>query len=244
MCDAGLSRPIEPHEVRIWRFGLDLAELDLPGLDLMSRLSRDERERAARFRFEIHRRRFTAAHVAMRRILARHAGVSPESLRFRCDTYGKPALLPPHARIHFNLTHSHELGLLMIAEAPCGIDAEHIDRRTDVESLMTHVASEDERAAFAQLPPAERRTAFFRLWTRKEAYIKGRGLGLRLPLRAITVPVTALFGPAPLRVEAEWDDGQPWRLWDLEVPPPYEAALAYAGTIDRLSIHAWRPPGR
>lgn len=231
------TRAIERHEVHVWRFGLDPPQRPMD--DLASCLSQDERERAARFRFEIHRRRWVAARIALRQILSRYTGATPASLRFHCDAYGKPALLPPH--VHFNLTHSHDLGLLAIAPAPVGIDAEYIDRRTDFEALMRRVASEEEGEAFSRCPVAEQRTAFFRLWTRKEAYIKGRGLGLGLPLPAITVPVTALQGPADIRVEPAWDDGKPWRLWDLEVPASYRASLAYAGMLHRLQAHVWPP---
>lgn len=233
------TRAIERYEVHVWQFGLDPPQQPLR--DPASSLSQDERERAARFRFAIHRRRWVAARMAMRQILARYTGATPASLRFRYEAHGKPALLPPHDKVHFNLTHSHELGLLAIAPGPVGIDAECIDRRTDFEALMRRVASGDEREALFRCPVAEKRAGFFRLWTRKEAYIKGRGLGLSLPLRAITVPVTALQGPADIRVEAAWDDCKPWRLWDLEVPPSYTASLAHAGIIDRLWPHVWTP---
>lgn len=232
------ARPIERQEVEVWQFGLDAPQRPMD--DVASCLSQDECERAARFRFEIHRRRWRAARIALRRILARHAGVTPAGLRFHCGSHGKPALLPPHDQVHFNLTHSHDLGLLAIAPGPVGVDAEHIDRQTDFEALLRRVASQDEREVFSRCSVAEKRAAFFRLWTRKEAYIKGRGLGLSLPLSAITVPVTALSGPADIRVEAAWDDGQPWRLWDIEVPPSHMASLAYAGRIDRLWVHEWR----
>jgi 4'-phosphopantetheinyl transferase len=231
--------PIEGHEVHVWQLQLEL--LRAPIGDPASCLSQDERERAARFRFAIHRRRWVAARMAMRQILAQYTRATPASLRFRYDAYGKPALFPPHDKVHFNLTHSHDLGLLAIAPTPVGIDAECIDRRTDFEALMRRVASENEREALFRCPVAEKRGGFFRLWTRKEAYIKGRGLGLSLPLWAITVPVTALQGPADIRVEAAWDDCKPWRLWDLEVPPSYTASLAYAGRIDRLWPHVWPP---
>lgn len=230
------------HEVHVWQFGLDPPQAAMN--DLASCLSQDERERAARFRFEVHRRRWVAARTALRQVLARYAGAVPAGLRFHCDAYGKPALLPPHDAVHFNLTHSHDLGLLVIAPAPVGVDAEYIDRRTDFEALMRRVASEDEREAFSRCPVAGQRTAFFRLWTRKEAYIKGRGLGLSLPLTAITVPVTALSGPRDIRVDPAWDDGKPWRLWDLEVPPSHMASLAYAGIIERLCLHEWLPADR
>jgi 4'-phosphopantetheinyl transferase len=237
--DGPACPPVERHEVQVWQFGLDPLAATMS--DPTTCLSQDERERAARFRFEVHRRRWVTARIALRQILALHAGASPASLRFHCDAYGKPALRPPHDGVHFNLTHSGDLGLLAIAPAPIGIDAECIDPRLDWDALTRRVASDDEREALRQCPVAEQRAAFFRLWTRKEAYIKGRGLGLSLPLSAITVPVTALPGPGDIRVEAVWDDGQPWCLWDLEVPESHMASLCYAGTLYRLRRHLWSP---
>ncbi len=239
MGDASLGSPIGPHELHIWRFRLDPPEASIG--DLVICLSQDERERAARFRFAVHRRRWRVAHIAVRQILAGYAGVPAAELRFQVGARGKPALLPPHDGIHFNLTHTHDLGLLCIASAPSGIDAEHIDRRTEIEALVRRVASDEEREAFRRCPAAARRAAFFRLWTRKEAYTKGRGLGHGLPLRANTVPVMPLAGPADIRVEADWDDGKRWRLRELDAPPGYAASLAYAGMIDRLCLEEWRP---
>jgi len=234
------TSPVERHEVQVWQFGLDPLAATMS--DPTTCLSQDERERAARFRFEVHRRRWVTARIALRQILALHAGANPASLRFHCDAYGKPTLLPPHDGVHFNLTHSGDLGLLAIAPAPIGIDAECIDPRLDWDALTRRVTSDDEREALRRCPPvSEQRAAFFRLWTRKEAYIKGRGLGLSLPLSAITVPVTALPGPGDIRVEAVWDDGQPWCLWDLEVPESHMASLCYAGTLYRLRRHLWSP---
>ena len=236
------TSPVERHEVQVWQFGLDPLAATMS--DPARCLSQDERERAARFRFEVHRRRWVTARIALRQILALYAGANPASLRFHCDAYGKPTLLPPHDGVHFNLTHSGDLGLLAIAPAPIGIDAECIDPRLDWDALTRRVASDDEREALRRCPVAEQRAAFFRLWTRKEAYIKGRGLGLSLPLSAITVPVTALPGPGDIRVEAVWDDGRPWCLWDLEVPESHMASLCYAGTLYRLRRHLWSPADR
>jgi 4'-phosphopantetheinyl transferase len=227
---------VGPGEVHVWQIALD------PSAGLADCLSRDERERAARFRFEVHRRRYRVAHIALREVLSRYADAPPAGLCFKPGANGKPALAPP--AVHFNLTHSRDLGLVAVAPAPIGIDVEYLDPRTDCEALTRRVASGPEREAIARCPEALRRAAFFRLWTRKEAYIKGRGLGLSLPLQAITVPVTALAGPAEVRVEARWDDGRPWRLWGLEVPAGHEASLCYAATVDRLRRYEWPAGGQ
>jgi hypothetical protein len=75
------------------------------------------------------------------------------------------------------------LGLLAVAQdRPVGVDVERIREVSDVLGIADAHFSAVERRRLRSLPPAERRAAFIRCWTRKEAVLKasGEGLGLRL----------------------------------------------------------------
>jgi len=119
-------------------------------------LSPDERERAARFRFEEHRRRWIAAHVALREILSKYTS----DVQFVIGENGKPSLA--NGAVHFNLSHSGDLAVIAVSDHEIGVDVEQIRDGFDYESIM----------------PAANRDEFFRAWTRKEACLKARGLGL------------------------------------------------------------------
>jgi 4'-phosphopantetheinyl transferase len=57
-------------------------------------LSRDERERAARYRFKRDATRFLVGRAALRSILGEHLGIDPERVRLTCGAHGKPELAP------------------------------------------------------------------------------------------------------------------------------------------------------
>jgi 4'-phosphopantetheinyl transferase len=79
--------------------------------------------------------------------------------------------------------------------------------------------SAEEALELAQSAAAERWHAFYRYWSRKEAYAKARGEGLTLALRD---------GAA---TDAEW------RLHDLAAPAGYAAAIAYHGPLRHVRVH-------
>ena len=96
-----------------------------------------------------------------------------------------------------------------------------------------------ERALLARLDGAKRARAFFRAWTRKEAWLKATGCGL--PFGPEHVDVTLAAGePARLLAVAGLPDAPlRWSLRDLALRPGYVAALAVPGPIARCLCHAW-----
>src|ERR1700741_2796090 len=74
-------------------FELCFAELGAePGEVELAVLSAHERQRAERFVFPRDRRRFRAAHVALRTAIAERIGVDPGAIRFVEVPFGKPAI--------------------------------------------------------------------------------------------------------------------------------------------------------
>lgn len=189
-------------------------------------LSEDERARAARFHFDHHRREFAAIHGATRWLLGRAVGQPPEALRFAAGAWGKPALADAPG-VQFNLSHTRGMALLAVGAKPLGVDVERIKPELDWRPLARRFFAPQEVAALEALPAEEQRRAFFCCWTRKEAYLKARGMGLSLPLDGFAVTVT---GPARLLACAEGvADGTPWALRALDVGAEHVAAVAVAG---------------
>lgn len=194
---------------------------------LYGTLSDDERERAARFRFDIHRRRFIAARGLLRRALSEYLGVSPGGIRFSYGPKGKPAVIG--APFQFNVSHSEEVAVFAFAlEMALGVDVEHVRPLTDLEGVAQRFFSPAEWNTIRAMTPDKRVDAFFRCWTRKEAYIKATGDGLSYPLNQFEVSVS---GPAKmLSIEGNSAEASRWSMHDIALPEGYFGALAFRGT--------------
>ncbi|MFO7325869.1 MAG: 4'-phosphopantetheinyl transferase superfamily protein [Pseudomonadota bacterium] len=207
-----------------------LFPLDVPDAErhaLAALLSEEERARAARFVFPELGHRFTVAHGRLRQVLAPLVGVDPARLAFRSAEHGKPELAGDAGRsgVQFNLSHSGAWAVIGWAMGRAiGVDIEVWRPMSDEEALVRRYFSAAENAAWEALPPAERSAAFFRCWTRKEAYIKAVGRGLGLPLDSFDVsldPVDVRL----LRPSALCEDGRCWSLAAAEGPPRTSIAV-------------------
>ena len=69
------------------------------------------------------------------------------------------------------------------------------------------------------LPTEAQRQAFFRCWTRKEAYIKARGEGLSLPLDQFDVSLAPGEPAALLGTQRDPSEASRWSLQELPLAP-------------------------
>jgi 4'-phosphopantetheinyl transferase len=215
------------NEVHVWR--ADLTDATQAEKNWRTLLSVDESERSLRFRFAKDRQNFIAVRALLRRLLASYLDRAPEKLVFVYSPAGKPALY--ESEIRFNLSHSGEVALLAFARnREVGIDLELVRRNVEVESIAHRFFSPHEQQELAAIDGDERFQAFFRGWTRKEAYLKATGAGLTLPLSNFDVSLSAGNPDCLLNPK----QGQPqaipsWRLCDLTTSGGYVAALCARG---------------
>ncbi|MGH9535745.1 MAG: 4'-phosphopantetheinyl transferase family protein [Terriglobales bacterium] len=213
-----------PVEVTACCFPLAVPAVALPAME--ATLSPDERARAARFYFDRHRRQFIAARGGLRRVLSGLLGVPATQLAFTYGPHGKPRVdSPPQPGFFFNLSHAGEWALLAWTGAgEIGADIERL--RPVTPGLAERFFAPAEAAALAAQPEAERAAAFFRCWTRKEAYLKALGSGLAQPLDGFVVSLAA-GEPAALReVLGAPHEARHWRLEHLVPVPGYCGAIA------------------
>ena len=59
-----------------------------------------------------------------------------------------------------------------------GIDIEWMNPEVEIQPLVSRFFTPQEQEAFLALPLDQQLTGFYRLWTRKEAYLKAQGWGL------------------------------------------------------------------
>lgn len=217
--------PSAPLAVRL--YAVDAAAVDAARYErFASLLDGTERERAERFVFERHRRRFVVAHGFLREALARETGEPARSLVFAQDPGGKPRLAG--GAVRFSLSHSGERALLAVADAEVGLDLEEI-RPARVElALAERVMTPQEFRDFARATRDAQVSAFFRLWSAKESVMKACGLGLALAPASFAVlrPGTLELATMAQAPSGTREPGGAWRLTELQAPAGFAAALA------------------
>ena len=143
-------------------------------------LSGDERERAARFRFEPDRDAFVLARATLRVLLGERLRCDPRALVFASGEHGKPFLAGNP--LHFNVSHTRGAIAIAIGGAPLGVDIERVDPARVSLDTVRHYFPADEARRVEAAAGDERVALFFELWTAHEARLKASGLGLSLPL--------------------------------------------------------------
>jgi 4'-phosphopantetheinyl transferase len=94
--------------------------------------------------------------------------------------------------IRFNLSHSHDIAVYAFAQGrEIGVDVEKIRPEVTGEDIAERVFSARELSELRSLPARMQVAGFFLFWTRKEAYLKARGVGMgMIPLRDLDVSLT------------------------------------------------------
>jgi 4'-phosphopantetheinyl transferase len=202
-----------------------------------------EARRARRFRFDIHRNRWVAARALLKRLIARYAGCESAHVRLGFGEIGKPFLKAPDGMdLRFNYTDS--AGCLIYAFAlgiEVGIDLEKLPRPTNHAGLAARKLSNTEQAVFGRLPEEYRELAFLASWTRKEAYGKALGVGIRYPMNEVTMVTD--YGNARFDFEPDGASSRPaLRLTQLSPPFPGIACLAAASRAHEIRGYTLEVP--
>jgi 4'-phosphopantetheinyl transferase len=219
-----------------------------PGAVAVAELNDQERERASSFVRERDRVLYSAAHVALRRLLGRELGRPARTVEFArlpCPGCGKPhgrpvlaaqdasAAAPYLPALDFSLSHGGEVILIGLAATTLGVDVEPQPEPDVINELIVRLHPE-ERAELAAAGDRMGRD-FADLWTRKEAYLKGLGIGLGRDLRldylgtgtpALRPPVWTVANLAPEHLAAA---------------PGHSAAYALAAPVERVTVHQLTP---
>ncbi|MFN4259646.1 MAG: 4'-phosphopantetheinyl transferase family protein [Gemmataceae bacterium] len=221
--------PLTPGVVQVWSAAQDGYADWRAWLPL---LTAEERRKAERFHFERDRRRFAVCRGLLRVLLSRYLDMPPTAIALTYGNHGKPALACQ--RVRFNVSHSHGWALLAFTlDREIGVDLEKLRPLRNAEGLARRFFAPREAAVLLGLPEAERLAAFFRCWTRKEAYIKAIGTGLACPLDQFAVTLAPGEPAQLLWVANRADEVARWSMTHLDPAPGFVAALIAEG-------HDWR----
>jgi 4'-phosphopantetheinyl transferase len=219
-----LSERLPASEVQVW-----LLELAAPpaAVEACARtLSAAEQERASRFRLEHLKTSYVLSRGILRVLLGRYLATQPACIQIAHGPRGKPKVAFPATSLEFNLAHSGNYAIYAFASGcAVGVDIEEVRPVPDQEGIVRRFFSPDERDEWLRLGPELRDRAFFHCWTGKEAYIKGRGDGLSIPLDSFRV---SLLPAAPgERIHADDSSGTPgWSLYSFTPAAGYAGAIA------------------
>lgn len=144
---------------------LDRAGESLPE-EAAERLPPWRRERWERLRNEKSRQESLCAGLLYAYALERRGVSAGEEVVLL--PAGKP-VLRDRTDVFFSLSHSGRYILCAVSGAAVGAD---VQERRDVRESMSRRFHPAERRWLESVAPRERQAAFFRLWTRKEAWVK------------------------------------------------------------------------
>jgi 4'-phosphopantetheinyl transferase len=172
-------------------------------------LDRAERARHQGYLRDDDRRRFAVGRALLRAALSACAPRDPRDWVLVRERRGRLRIAPGQADgdLRFSLSHTAGLVVCLVSVGhDVGVDVEDCEAPTPPSPAWPRkLFSPAEALAVARLPPPERGRRAWELWTLKEAYLKALGVGLSVPLSAITFalepgrPPVLRAAPAGLR---------------------------------------------
>lgn len=206
---------------------------------LFEQLDQGEQTKALRFVYAKDASLFITAHALLRYALWR---VTDNTFwQFSANEFGKPELSPPFGAppLRFNLSHSKALAACAVCQGyDIGVDVEAIDDDFQFHEVAKHVFTERERTQLNSCAPDTQRAAFLRMWTLKEALMKGCGCGFSLS------PLSLDTNLDPLNFSCDVDSSmtsEHWYVEQRELAPGHWACVALRRPPSAAIAIKWQP---
>ena len=197
----------------------------------------------ARKRIPLDARRVLTSRACLRLLLGHYLDVPPASVAIAATVNGKPHLAAPAATpvLEFNVSHSGDWVVLAFASGlPLGVDVE-CHRALEFSELVNAFFSPQERETWSKIPSTDHTQAFFSAWTRKEAYLKGLGLGLFKSLDSFSVAFGFDAADGLLGCESDASAPQRWLIASVDLAPDYACAFAVGSAATALHTFTFDP---
>lgn len=226
------------NELHVWRCNPFQADTNA----LFQTLSFDEKQRASRFYFDRDRIAFVSCRGILRSLIGKYIHADPAKLSFDYTSYGKPLIssgsIKTKSDLVFNVSHSNALALFAFTIGQdVGVDVEYVRPGVAKELIAERFFSIRETQKLRSLPPGDQAAAFFRCWTRKEAFIKAKGDGLSLPLDQFDVTLAPEEPAGLLRTDFDPSQLHRWTFYDLNLNSNYAGAVAVEGKVNALKLY-------
>lgn len=182
-------------------------------------LEPDERDRAARLRFEADRQAFVVSRAMRRIAIGLALGADAQDLRFGTGAQGQPVLLDARAgALSFSLSRTRDLvAFALCPGGPVGVDVEAVRDGVGADLLEPYM----------DLPEPQEPMGledFYVRWTALEAFWKAQGLGLSRTHPRIALDDT---GEGRLQVQVVGAE-RPSGLFAVRLPAPPTHVLSVA----------------
>ena len=174
-------------QIHIWSASIDVEDERYRYFE--GCLTHRELKRADRYVHELTRRRFVCARGLLKEILGKYTGVDPSGIAFDLGRLGKPYLPQEISTdLQFNSTDTSGEALFAVCRsAEIGIDIEFTDRKVRHQIIAPRKFTDAEQAHYCNLPETQQKEFFLKVWTRKEAYGKAKGVGIKYRLNSVNL---------------------------------------------------------
>ena len=168
-----ISTRLGDGNIHVWRFDLG-KPIDN---EFVSILSNNERTHLETLKHGNTAKQYFNTRYHVRHILGLYLNMPASALKFTIAPGGKPQLL--EANLHFNLSHSHDLGLLAISNTTAvGVDIEKIRPNKQLHKIARRLFPRGICEQLAHGNRKEQQASFFHEWTAMEARQKCQGRGI------------------------------------------------------------------
>jgi len=154
---------------------LDIENVDFQKYQFL--ITHEEEKKAGNFRQKEDTQRFLAGRIFIKKLLAGYIGIAPELIFIKPGINKKPVATTAENKQlpQFNISHSGNKVLIAISNSDVGVDIEMVED-IDFSSFQSGLFSLQEQQLLSSAKDPTR--IFFKLWTRKESFLKAIGLGL------------------------------------------------------------------
>ncbi|WP_296620323.1 4'-phosphopantetheinyl transferase superfamily protein [Marivirga sp.] len=193
----------------------------------IERLSSKEIMRSRRYRNKGDSDRFIIGRAMVKHMAATILNKDFESLEILYTETNKPII---DQEIQFNLSHSGDYVVLAICkECDIGIDIEYCDADFKFQPILDYCMSKGEQIRiFENKKPLD---TFLKYWTRKEAILKGTGIGLLEKLNTFSCLNGDNFVPGILTgIVSEW------MIRSFYIDENYIVSLAHDSNLNKLNF--------
>ncbi len=187
---------------------------------LFELLDAAEQKRANSYHQLKDSQRFIIARSILKILVSQYLNCQPKDVCIKVGANKKPYLFTNSTvLLEYNISHSGNWIVVAFANDAIGVDVEQIQASFNFESLLTACFSNEEQHYIQN--NANSRELFYRLWTRKESFVKATSKGLDDSLSQLT----CLDGKWALLKEPSID--QDWENWSFTLDQDHVASICF-----------------
>ena len=198
-------------------------------------LSHDEKKRASKFRFYKDKRCYVVTKGVLRLLSGGYLNQDAKAITFDYGKYEKPPY-KHETNLNFNVSHSGDMAIIgFVYDHTIGVDIEKIKNDFDTFDIAVNFFSKKEIAALRKIPKPQQYIAFYRCWTRKEAFIKAKGSGLSFPLDQFSVTLDSDLEANLLETKWNKKEKNNWSFHSFKPDPDYIAAIIVGDAVSTFN---------